>query len=236
MESAFSFSAAAEKAGIAIVSAAGFGVVPTDIAARLAAEALPDADKLVLAYSTKGGASRGTLKTVLKDIHKPGVVLRDGTFAPAQPAMSTHTFSVGDQSFEGVYNPWRADLLTAQHSTSIRNIETYTTFPGIIVHMMKGRLGWLRKFMLNRLINWLPEGPSEKQMQKGATFINATAYKGSQQAEVHIKGPEAYIFTIECIFQLLLALDKEPGLKGAIPPSKFGQTLISSIPGVSIFS
>lgn len=234
MEAAYAFSQAAEDAGIVLVPGAGFGVVPTDIAAKLAVERLEGADRLVISYATKGGASRGTLKTVLKDIHKPGVVIRAGKAALAQPAMGSHDFTVDGRRFKGVYNPWRADLYTAQVSTGVPNIETYTVFPGLIVKMMKGGLGWLRKFMLHRLVNWLPEGPSPKQLAKGATFVHAVAYKDGRSASVEISGPEAYVFTTECIFQVLLALDKGTTLKGAIPPSTFGRELIEPIDGLSI--
>ena len=84
-ETAYGFNEAAQKAGIMLMPGAGFGVVPTDIAALLAKQKLPDATELTIAYATVGGASQGTLKTVLKDIDKPGVIRQNGQFVPVNP-------------------------------------------------------------------------------------------------------------------------------------------------------
>ena len=235
METAYSFQEAAEKAGVLVIPAAGFGVLPTDMAARLASEAMPDATHLRIAFATQGGASRGTLKTVLKDIAKPGIVVREGKAETAMPGTSTHTFQAGGKSFKTVYNPWRADLFTAQHSTGIPNIETYSNFPGFVVRMMKGKLGWLRNLMLNRLINWLPEGPSDKQLKKGKTFVQAEVRNANGRAKtVTILGPEAYQFTVESLWQIAQNIQNGTDHRGVKPPSVFGREVIEGIPGVSI--
>ncbi len=234
MESAYVFAQAAKEAGITVVPGAGFGVVPTDIAAHLAAARIPDADQLLIAYATEGEASRGTLKTVLKDINRPGVIIREGETVKALPAQDNLDFKVGNKSFRGVYNPWRADLFTAQRSTGIRNIATYTVFPGFVVSMMKGRMLWLRNLILKYLLNWFPEGPNARQLAKGKTFIYARASKAEQDSTVTIEGPEAYVFTIECLYQLLNILSLADAPRGVLPPSVFGAAVIENIEGVTI--
>src|SRR5262245_52033917 len=73
---------AAEK-GAMLLPGAGFGVVPTEVAAARAAAALgAPAAHLLIAFETRGGASRGTLESVLRGIHEPGVERRDGALVP----------------------------------------------------------------------------------------------------------------------------------------------------------
>jgi len=229
MESAFAFDRAARQAGIMLMPGAGFGVVPTDIAARLAKERLPDATDLTIYYATEGGASRGTLKTVLTDIHKPGVRRVNGALVTAQPAETSATFTVAGKSFTAVYNPWRADLFTAGLSTGIPNIQTYSVFPGFVVQMMKGRLLWLRDLLLKRLLNFLPEGPSAKQLQQGSTYVMAVAANQTTKATVALKGPEAYQFTALCVSAIttqILAGAYAPGFQ---TPAYYGKPLLDGI-------
>ena len=203
---------------------AGFGVVPTDIAAQLASTLVASPTQLTIAYATKGGASRGTLKTILKDIDKPGIMIVNGKQEYAMPAIRSIQFTVNNKKFKAVYNPWRADLYTAQISAGTDQIETYSVFPRFVVAMMKGRLLWLKNLWLNRLIYFLPEGPTQKQLRKGKTYIKAIIKNADNHtAAVEITGPEAYLFTVECLYQILLELDKRPDLSGALPPSVFGR-------------
>lgn len=232
MQSAYEHDAAAKDAGVMLMPGAGFGVVPTDLAAKAAADRVPGATHLKILYATEGGASRGTLRTVLKDINNPGVRRVDGEFKEALPAESKADFTVAGKTFTAVYNPWRADLFTAGLSTQIPNIETYAVFPGFIVSMMKGRLLWLRNLILKRLLGLFPEGPSEKQLARGSTYVMAVASKGSEEAKAALKGPEAYRFTaltVAALTKRILQGDAAPGFQ---TPSRYGAELLEGMDGV----
>jgi len=235
VQNAFRHDAAAKKSGIVILPAAGFGVAPTDIAAKMACSKIEDATKLTIAYATVGGASRGTLKTILKDIQKPGHILKNARYEQAQPAQSDLDVNVFGKRFKAVYNPWRADLYTAFLSTSVKNIETYSEFPGFVVSMMKGKLSWLRNLLLNKLIKFLPEGPSDSQLKKGKTYIKAIAKNNlNQEASVEIKGPEAYLFTVLCLEKLMHLISTNEDQKGCMTPSMLGIEWLKNIDGVEI--
>jgi short subunit dehydrogenase-like uncharacterized protein len=223
VKKAFQFHEEASQNGIVVLPAAGFGVVPTDIAATLACEQVNNPTHLKIAYATVGGASRGTLKTVLKDIQKSGHILVNGEYQRAKPAERELTITVFGKPIRTVYNPWRADLFTAYQSTDVKNIETYSEFPSFVVSMMKGKLTWLRNLILNRFINFLPEGPTGKQLQKGSTYIKAIA-KNSKGDEgiVEIQGPEAYLFTVICIQKMIELISENESVKGFITPSQLG--------------
>lgn len=229
-ESAFRFNEQAEQAKIMLMPGAGFGVVPTDIAAKLAHQKLPDATQLTLAYITVGGATRGTLKTVLKDIHKAGIEIVNGKAVTAMPAKYDFNFEVDGKNHRVVYNPWRGDLYTAQHSTKIANIQTYSNFPGFVESMMKGKFLWLRDFILKRLINLLPVGPSEKALKKGKTLIFAEVKNAiGETARVSIKGPEAYVFTAQTLTNISLKIMSDKVFAGFKTPSIYGSEAILSI-------
>jgi short subunit dehydrogenase-like uncharacterized protein len=236
METAFSYDLQAQKAGILILAGAGFGVVPTDIAANLAKNQLPDANSLVIAYATEGGASRGTLKTVLKDINKQGVIRKNGKLIAAMPASEQdYNFSFGKKQFKAVYNPWRADLFTAFISTNVSNISTYSVFPSFVVSMMRGKLLWLRNLLLNHLINFLPEGPSEKELLNGRTYIEVIATNLSgKTAKVQIEGLEAYDFTTQILVQICKSILNRQVVAGAKTPFQFEPKLLEKIEGVKI--
>ena len=136
---------------------------------------------------------------------------------------------------KAVYNPWRADLFTAFKSTNIKNIATYSEFPGFVVSMMKGRFLWLRNLVLNRLISFVPEGPTTKQLQKGSTFIKVfTENARGEKGTVEIKGPEAYLFTAISLEKMLRLLDENTTLKGCMTPSMLGTDWIKTMEGIEV--
>ena len=237
MESAFMFDQQAKGAEIMIMPGAGFGVVPTDIAAALAKDHLPDANYLRIAYATEGGVSRGTLKTILKDVEKPGFIRKYGKWEQANPASKQMDFSVKGQYFTAVYNPWRADLFTAYVSTLIPNIEMYTVFPGIIVKMMQGKMLWLRDFILNYGLKFLPDGPSKKNLKKGSAIIHVEA-GNEQDSVVHVNllGPEAYLFTVKTLLKTSERILNGQLISGTQTPSVYGRDLIEDICEIEVIT
>lgn len=235
MQNAFKYDSEAKEAEIIILPGAGFGVVPTDIAAKMACDKIQDPSQLTIAYATVGGASRGTLKTVLKDIQTPGHRLNNGRYEIAQPAQNQMDVSVFEKRFKAVFNPWRGDLYTARLSTGVTDLETFSEFPGFVVQMMKGKLRWLRNLTLNRLIRFLPEGPTESQLKKGKTYIKAQAKNDSGEVgSIEIKGPEAYQFTVICVEQMIQHILGEKDRKGCLTPSMLGTEWLKEVEGVKI--
>jgi short subunit dehydrogenase-like uncharacterized protein len=233
LEAIFSYDTPAKKADIMLMPGAGFGVVPTDIVANLAKQKLPDATHLKIAYVTNGGASRGTLKTVLADINKEGFILENNVYKKAMPAFKTFLLEIKGKNHQLVYNPWRADLFSARVSTEIPNIETYSNFPGFIVKMMHGKWLWLRDFILKRVLNFLPVGPSEKQLNKGSTICFAEATnKNGDKATATIAGPEAYVFTAQTLITISQRIMENDFKAGYQTPNIYGVELLNNMPNV----
>lgn len=240
VEAVRQFDTAAQQAGILLLSGAGFGIVPTDCVAMYLKNRLPTATNLVLAYATIGSVSQGTAQTVLKELHRPGFVRREGALMAALPAATSLSVDFGQGAQRAVYNPWRADLVTAYHTTGIPNIETYTVFPNPIPQIMQSTMlrrlwekpAWQRT--LTWLIGRLPAGPTARQLQNGSTHIwgQARAADG-QTVTVRLAGPEAYLFTAQTAIALtrrILAGDLQPGWQ--TPARLYGAEFITTLPNL----
>src|SRR3954451_19645196 len=86
---------AAERAGVALVTAMGFDYVPGDMIAALTAGSGP-VDEVALAYWVKGfGPTRGTALSALGMLAGGDVEWRDGGLAPAPQSVGRGTWGFG---------------------------------------------------------------------------------------------------------------------------------------------
>src|SRR5262249_17467912 len=80
---------AARRAGVTPLPGAGFDVVPSDCLAAHLHRRLPSATHLTLAFRGSGGFSRGTLTTMVENLHRGGAVRRDGRIVGVPAAWRT---------------------------------------------------------------------------------------------------------------------------------------------------
>lgn len=235
---AYDFDNRAEEAKIIAIPGAGFGVVPTDIAAQMAINNIDNATSLKIASVTDGKISRGSRKTFLANINKPGYIVNNGKLKAAKVACKTFSFDVFGIKFNGYYNPWRADLITSyKTSSNLKNIETYSVFPTYGTRLILGKGNWLGKLIQKRLINFFPKGPNENQMARGRTYIKAIASNdNNEEVSVEIIGPDMNIFTIKCLYELVLLLIKDQTHYGIKTPASFGNGTLGRVKGVRVFS
>lgn len=231
----------ARARGAMLLPGVGFGVVPTDCAAALAARALARPTRLLIAYETVGGASRGTLETVLRGIHTQGAQRRGGALVACRPGESARKLDLGGGPTTVVTNPWRADLVTAWVSTGVPEIETFATFP-FAARMMMRLPGLMRRpfvqRLLDRMIAGAPEGPSAGEMERGSTRVLAVAEDADGgRAEVRVRGPEAYVFTARAAAEIVARVAKGAAVPGFQTPSRaFGPDLLRAVEGVEVSS
>lgn len=226
--------------GAMLLPGAGFGVVPTELAAARATAALGEpATHLVIAFETRGGASRGTLESVLRGIHEPGVERREGALVPVAPGARRRRLDLGGGRALVVTNPWRADLVSAAASTGAPAIETYSTFPAPArffmrrPRLMRSRFG---RWLVGRIIAGSPAGPSERDLARGSTRVLATATAADgRTASVRVRGPEAYVFTARAAAACArAALDGRARAGFAVPSQLLGLDGLSAIEGTSV--
>lgn len=233
----------AKAAGITIIPGVGLGVVPTDVIASRLKALMPEATSLDLGFETVGGASRGTLGSMLSQLRDPGHRRVDGQLVSAEPAEQTRQVALPHGQRTMVLNPWRADLWSAWQTTQIPHITTWIALPGPLRVMMRGKLRgmlWrssLWQHLLKRIIRRLPAGPSAAQLAAGSS----TCWGQIQNAQgatitATLTGPEAYLFSAETatrVASLLLTTRQLPS--GCLSPTlALGDTLLDDMEGVKL--
>ena len=123
IEQAASLDSAAMKAGVTLLPAVGFDVVPSDCLAAMLADQLPSATHLALAF-TGAETSPGTAKTILANLPHGGRARIDGKIEVVPVAWKTRTIPFSTGAREASTIPW-GDISSAFYTTGIRNIEVY---------------------------------------------------------------------------------------------------------------
>jgi short subunit dehydrogenase-like uncharacterized protein len=118
----------AKQAGVALIPAVGFDVVPSDCLAAMLSDRLPAARVLQLAFSGAGGLSAGTAKTMVEALPGGGRVRIDGEIRHVPIAWKTLEIPFRHGKQWGMTIPW-GDVASAYYSTGIANIEVYATAP-----------------------------------------------------------------------------------------------------------
>jgi short subunit dehydrogenase-like uncharacterized protein len=161
----------ARQAGVALIPAVGFDVVPSDCLAAMMAERLPGARVLQLAFSGAGGLSAGTAKTMVEALPGGGRVRIDGEIRHVPIAWKTMEIPFRHRTLWGMTIPW-GDVASGYYSTGIPNIEVYTTVPPKqIARLRKMRfllplLAW--KPLQNIAKSWIErkiKGPSDAERE-----------------------------------------------------------------------
>jgi len=239
-EAAAQRDAQAQSAGVMLLPGIGFDVVPSDCLAAHLHQRLPSATHLTLAFQAGSRPSRGTATTMVENIHRGGLVRRDGQLTPVPGAWKTRKIDFGQGEVQTMTIPW-GDVSTAWYSTGIPNIEVYMAAPlGMrLASRMSGAFGWLlgssamQRFMKSR-IQAGPAGPSQPQRQAGKSQLWGEVLDGTgQQAISRLQGPEGYQLTM-----LSALAGVERALSGSAPPGfqtpskAYGADFVLELPDV----
>lgn len=200
------FDARAREAGVMLMPGVGFGILPTDALAARLRRRLPQAVRLRLAIEAVGGASRGTLETLFRDLRRGcGMRRRGGELAPALPGEAQMVVDFGGGPRVAISNPWRGDLASAWWSSVYPDVEVYTVYPAALRWLLRSRLAAPVRALaaspagqaaVRQLIARRPAGPDERALAGGLTRIWAQAEDdtGSRVAAL-LRGPQAHLFT-----------------------------------------
>jgi short subunit dehydrogenase-like uncharacterized protein len=245
-ENTFRYHEAAKDKGIALISGAGFDVIPTDCLAKYVADQLPDADTLEIAFDAITSASGGTTKTQLEMVAHGGLVRRDGKllYAPLGRGTRRIRFSHGEKLALRVP---LADLATTYRATGIPNITTSIVLPPALIRLANlsaplfpfVQALFARERMrrgLGALIERTIKGPDATFRQTARSYIWARA-ANAQGGEVQawLETIEAYQFTvisgIRCVERVLAG-----DFSGALTPAQaFGADFVLEIEGTRRF-
>lgn len=230
---------AAKAADIMVLPGVGFDVVPSDCLAAHVAHRLPGANKITLAISALVNASRGTLKTMMENIHIGARIRKNGEIKEVDTRLAEFDFGNGPEP--GVTVAW-GDVSTAYYSTGIGNVEVYFRANAAIKNVVAfGKyFGWLSKtapmqLLLKSLIELQPAGPTiEDRESKQTTLIGIAEDTKGNRALSRMKAPEGYkltYLTTLAITQKVLAGHVSPGFQ--TPSLAYGADFILEIEGVS---
>ena len=231
--------AAARARGVTLLPGVGFDVAPSDcLAAHLKAR-LPTATHLTLAFAVTSSPSHGTATTAVENLHKGGLVRKDGVLTPVPPGYRTRVIDFGRGPRPAVTIPW-GDVSTAFHSTGIPNVEVYMAAPPALRRMLavarlaRPLLGLAPvQRALKSAIARRPRGPSAEQRAAGRSLLWGEARDATQTVVSRLVAPESYALTVETALaavENVLAGRAQPGFQ--TPSRAFGADFILGIPGV----
>jgi short subunit dehydrogenase-like uncharacterized protein len=242
LEAVLARDAAARTAGVVLMPAVGFDVVPTDcMASRLHAE-LRDAVRLELAFAGDLKPSPGTAKTTVEGLHV-GALVREagGLVALRGPRTRQIPFATGERF--GMSIPW-GDLVTAFHSTEIPNITVYTVVPRNVARMAPMLRFWapiLRlpattRFLQNRVAGRSPGPTAEERNTKRVQVWGRVENAAGAAVEGHLEVPETYELTVLAALASVSRVLAGTVAPGATTPSKaFGHDFVTTLPGAGPF-
>jgi short subunit dehydrogenase-like uncharacterized protein len=233
--------AEAKAAGVMLLPGVGFDVVPSDCLAAHLKNRLPTATHLALGFASLGSVSRGTATTMAENIHRGGLVRREGVLTRVPAAWKMRVIDFGTGPRKAITIPW-GDVVTAWYSTGIPNIEVYTAAStGMRIAAKASRfLGWLMgsgpiQGLLKRRIRSGPAGPSDEERARGASFLWGEATDPSgKRVEARLRGPEGYTLTARtalAVVERVLAGDASPGFQ--TPSRVFGADFVLGVESVT---
>ncbi len=243
LENAYQQSARAREAGIVICSGVGFDVVPTDCLAAALKEALPDAQRLILAFDAEGGLSPGTAKTSLDGFINGGRVRENGRIIKVPLAHRQLRVDFGPRTRTAVTIPW-GDVATAFHTTGIPDVETYTTMPPKNIAWI-GRLRALAPVLgigpiRRRLEDWIDaniKGPDQRVLAEAKTYLwGEVVNAAGDRREGRLTTANGYALTRDsglAMVQHLLENEVEP--RSYTPSQLMGKDYVTTLPGSSGF-
>ncbi len=234
----------AVKAGVMLLPGTGFDVVPSDCLARYLKEKLPSATSLQLAFTTAGGFSRGTTKTMIEGLGYGSTIRKNGTLVNIKTAEKVLDVDFGTFKTKAVCIPW-GDVATAFRSTGIPTIEVYAGVSKKTIRLLKAsnlfnamlRNRGVKKFLRGRVSNQQP-GPSAEKLATARSYLWGRVWddKGNEK-QARLETLNGYALTAKAsvhIARKILNGDVKPGY--ATPSTAYGAGLILEIEGTKGFS
>ena len=239
-EAIWSRAAEIERAGITVVPGAGFDVVPTDCLAAYVASRSDRPTALVLALRGLESASRGTLRTAIRQLSKPALCRRSGALV-ALDDRSPRWIDFGAGEEPCVPVSW-GDVATAFRSTGVGNVTVYfrrtlllraaDTLGRLFGPIVRSRIG---QRALEAIVRRFPEGPSKAERIRRRTTISAEAIDASGSSfRALLSTPDPYDFTANCALEISSRISSLSAPLGLVTPSQaFGADFVLSLPGCS---
>lgn len=168
---------AAKSAGVTLMPAAGFDVVPTDCMAAYLTSKLPDATHLELAFHAVGGLSHGTAQTMVESLGTPSAARASGRITPEPLGAYSMDVPFGAKRRRVISIPW-GDVASAYYTTGIPNIRTFTTVPPRTAQLITRTQKFHRflgiapiRALARKLVEAKVTGPDEQARDGGKAIV-----------------------------------------------------------------
>lgn len=229
----------ARQAGIAVIPAVGFDVVPSDCLAATLFAALPTATRLQLAFSAPIATSAGTAKTAVENMPRGGRVSRDGKIVRVPNGWKTRDVNFPEGLRTTVTIPW-GDVASAFYSTGIPSIEVYMAMPASQIRAVRRwrfllplvGLGFVQR-LARRHIDRTMRGPTARELTiSRASFWGRVEDDAGHAAEATLSTMGPYALTVDTSLIFV-----EAALAGALsvgfstPSRALGKNAIDRVPG-----
>ena len=239
IEQAAALDAAAKKAGVTLLPAVGFDVVPSDCLAALLAAEMPAAVHLSLAF-TGAETSPGTAKTILAGLPHGGRARVDGKIEVVPIAWKTRTIPFSTGPLEASTIPC-GDVSSAFYTTGICNIDVYMAVDEVSGKQMRKlrKIAPLLKYgpvlgIAEWLVDRFVKGPNGEDLEKQRVSLwGEVRDTDGRTASATLDVPNGYLLTAltaTSVVEHILADGVAPGFQ--TPARAFGKEFILSIPGV----
>lgn len=228
----------ASERDLTILPGVGFDVVPSDCLAKFLQERLPEATDLALGIAGVASPSRGTARTMVRNLGEGGVVRRRGRLVKVPAAYRTREIDFGRGPITAVTIPW-GDVSTAYHSTGIENVEVYVAASPAAVRGMRvadtlGPLLGARpvRAALDRLVSTLVSEPDERELAEGEAVIWGEVTDGAETVTARTTTPNPYALTAEAaVTAAERVLDGESPAGFQTPSTAFGPDFALELAG-----
>jgi len=240
IEATMARDAEARASNVALIPAVGFDVVPSDCLAALLHRNLPGAVRLELAFYPRGGASPGTLKTMVENLPRRTRARRGGKLVEIEPLVRTVRFPRSGPR-QAIAIPW-GDLATAHRSTGIPDVTVYMAMGAAALRLARIQRAFapvLGLAPVQAFLKWRIErqvrGPGPEERERGSVELWGRVEDAQGNfAEGTMVVPEGYRFTADA------ALASVRRVRAGVPPGActpslaFGADFAASLPGVTV--
>jgi len=238
LERAFALDARAREAGVAVIPAVGFDVVPSDCLAVRVASRIERPTSLDLAFVASGPTSRGTARTIVEGMGQRGRIRRDGELVDVPFGSVTRRIPFSDRRREAAAIPW-GDLSTAYRSTGVGNLRVFTALPAAARVAARALGPLLRTGPFRRVaraaVDRFVAGPDEDELARGGARVWCEARNArGEVATGEITTPNGYALTGEAAAAAVKRL-----LEGSVdrlgtltPAQAFGAGFVFELGGV----
>lgn len=233
--------ARAEQRGVMLMPAVGFDVVPSDCLCAHVASRLAGVRRLRIGISGLELASRGSIKTLTRELGRRTRVHRGGRLEEVGPGELAHQFDFGRGPRACGAVSW-GDLVTAPLTTGAREVETYFELTPPVSAVLQAnrqfgwayRMPWVQSMLERQAALWSAEPSAEEMTTRRATVVVEGEDDLGQRVVSRLVTPEAYTLTQATATAITLRVaagDVEPGFQ--TPGRLFGADFILRFSGVT---